>query len=94
MTTPDWTALARIDPLRRDREAELVPYFKAAKAGLQPDWEAIDDPALLRGLGYLVDLAQSLRGQTPAEGDAMAKLRARLAASPLRAALPFLGVVR
>jgi hypothetical protein len=62
----------------RDREIVLAGRLRGVAAGERPDWRALPAPLLRRRVGYLVDLVQHLRGQTPAEAAALAELRAAL----------------
>jgi hypothetical protein len=79
LSGPDvWAVAAAADPGRRDREAALAAAVRAGLAGDGPRWEALRDPALRRRAGYLLDVAQAMRGQTPAEAVLLAALRASL----------------
>ncbi len=79
MSRPDvWTAAASADAGRRDREAVLAEAVRAGLAGDEPRWKALGGPALRRRAGYLLDVAQTMRGQTPAEAARLAALRASL----------------
>ena len=74
-----WTEALRVDPRRRDREGVLAAALRPV-LGLTPppDLDALADPNLRRRAGYLLDLAQHLRGQTSAEAARLARLREAL----------------
>lgn len=74
-----WAEALGVDPGRRDREAVLAQALRLVVDHAEtPDWEALADPDQRRRAGYLVDLAQHLRGQTAAEAACLARLRESL----------------
>jgi hypothetical protein len=81
MSHATWIAAAQADPQGRDREALLVDAVKAGMAGSQPVWSRLEGE-LLRRIGYLVDLAQMMRGQTDEEASVLEGVRARLPSGP------------
>jgi hypothetical protein len=71
-------AAVSVDPRRRDREIVLADATRAIANGQKLSWGTIDDPELLRQVGYLVDLVQHLRGQSATEADRLRAVRGRL----------------
>jgi hypothetical protein len=67
-----------IDPMRRDREIVLAGAVRGILEGQDFPWGAIRNAEILRRVGYLVDLAQHLRGQSAPEADRLRAMRCRL----------------
>jgi hypothetical protein len=71
-------AAVSVDPTRRDREIVLAGAVRGIVEGQDLPWGTLGDPEILRRVGYLVDLAQHLRGQSAAEADRLRAVRGRL----------------
>jgi hypothetical protein len=82
MTLDPWHAALHVDSARRDREIVLAGAIRLGMAGGEPPWAELSDPELRRRSGYLLDVAQHLRGQTAAEATDLDRLRVGL--GPLR----------
>lgn len=73
-----WRAALHADPARRDREVLVAAALRLAMSGQSPSWDTLADPELRRRAGYLVDLAQHMRGQKPEEAAQLDRVRATL----------------
>ncbi|MGH7292353.1 MAG: hypothetical protein ACREJT_14140 [Myxococcota bacterium] len=73
------TDAVSIDPTRRDREIALG---RLSRGAIEPAWDSLEDPEVRRRVGYIVDLAQHVRGQTQHEADQLERLRRSLPMRP------------
>jgi hypothetical protein len=81
-----WRAALSVNPARRDREAVIAAAIHLAMLGKHVRLDALPDPEMRRRAGYLMDLAQLMRGQRADEAAVLDRVRTSL---PRRSPEPF-----
>ena len=77
-----------VDPARRDRELVLGDALRDLHSSAEIGFGDIGDAETRRRVGYLVDVAQHLRGQTCEEAERLDEVRRALPPRPSRSFWP------